>query len=383
MICQKELFQLPEEVHYLNAAYMSPQLKSVEQAGIQAVSLKNFPGSIAPAHFLDSGQNLRTTLGSFLNLSAHRIALLPSVSYGMAIVAKNLAQKPGLTPGQQILTVENEFPSDIYAWEGVIAQKHLELLTIAAPNTLHNRAELWNKHIIAAITERTAMVVIGHVHWTDGTIFDLGAISVACKKHNAWLVLDTTQSLGALPLDFAKIQPDALICAGYKWLMGPYSLGFGYFSSTFDHGLALEESWVNRIKSDDFKELNNYQSQYREGAYRYNVGQQANFILNPMLQTAVQQLIAWGPENIQAYCKNLVAAPLTELKKLGYWVEDEDFRASHLFGIALPKHVAINDITEKLTKQNIRISLRGSMLRISPHVYNEPANMQALVAALS
>jgi hypothetical protein len=111
-------------------------------------------------------------------------------------------------------------------------------------------------------------------------------------------VVDGTQSVGALPIDVQKYRIDALVCGGYKWLMGPYSLGVAYLSEYFDDGIPLEESWMNRRGSDDFQRLVAYEPQYRPGAARYDVGEHSNFILLPMLTAALRQILAWEPAQI-------------------------------------------------------------------------------------
>ena len=117
------------------------------------------------------------------------------------------------------------------------------------------------------------MVSIGHVHWSDGTLFHLEKIRAKLDKTGGLLVIDGTQSVGALPFSISKIRPDALICAGYKWLMGPYSLGLAYYGPAFDNGMPVEENWINRHNSEDFTGLIGYQDTYREMSLRYEVGE--------------------------------------------------------------------------------------------------------------
>ena len=149
------------------------------------------------------------------------------------------------------------------------------------------------------------MVAIGHIHWADGTKFDLKKIRERTKEVGAILVVDGTQSIGALPFDIAEFQPDAVVASGYKWLMGPYSTGMAYYGEYFRDGKPIENNWVNRLNSSDFANLVNYQDEYQPGAIRYEVGESANFILTPMLTEAIRQVNAWGPKNIQAYCKSI------------------------------------------------------------------------------
>jgi selenocysteine lyase/cysteine desulfurase len=381
--CQKEKFSLPENDIYLNCATMGPLMKTTEIAGIQAINNKSNPKTLSQEAFFESSETLKTACAKLVNAPIDRIALVPSASYGMAIVAKNLATKNNLKSGQHILLVQDEFPSDVYAWDEVCAQKSLRIRTIAPPDNMDNRGKVWNQRLIAAINSETCLVAISPVHWADGTLFDLKAIAHACKLNDALFVIDGTQSVGALPLDIQDIKPDALVCAGYKWLLGPYSCGFAYFGPYFDDGSPLEQNWINRVGSNDFKNLINYQSNYRSGAWRYNMGEQSNFILNPMLTDSITNLMAWGIDNIQEYCKNLVAEPIQKLKNMGYWVENEQYRANHLFGIRLPENLDLTSIQNNLLERNIHVSFRGSAIRISPHLYNNENDLAALVEVLT
>ena len=138
----------------------------------------------------------------------------------------------------------------------------------------------------------------------------------------AALVVDGTQSLGAMPFDVARIQPDALIAATYKWLMGPYSMGFACLGPRFDGGEPLEETWIGRAGSENFKELVHYRDDYQPGAPRYDVGERTNFALMPMAIAALEQVLDWQPERIQDYCRVLTAPLVERVRTLGYAVED-------------------------------------------------------------
>ena len=126
------------------------------------------------------------------------------------------------------------------------------------------------------------MVAVPNVHWTDGTYFDLVEVGRRCRDVGAALVVDATQSVGALELDVGAVLPDALICATYKWLLGPYSLSFAYYGPRFDDGTPLEETWIARDNSQDFQQLVNYQQAYQPGAVRYDVSERSNFFLVPI-----------------------------------------------------------------------------------------------------
>jgi selenocysteine lyase/cysteine desulfurase len=375
---QKHLFSLNSTTTYLNCAYMSPLLKSVEQAGILGIRRKREPYEVFPSDFFTHPNELRQEFAQLINAPASRVVLIGSVSYGMAIVAKNLA----ISKGENIIVAAEQFPSNVYPWLSLAQETGAEVKIIAPPDTLENRGKLWNERILAAINPQTRLVALGNVHWADGTLFDLIQIRVRTREVGALLAIDGTQSVGALPFDVQKIQPDALICAGYKWLMGPYGIGLAYFGEYFDRGKPLEENWINRLGSENFKELVNYVSEYEPGALRYEIGERSNFITVPMMLTALQQINAWEPQNIQSYCRNLIQESLKILQNRGFWVENEAYRSSHLFGIRLPKHLSIEKVQASFQAKQIVVSFRGDAIRIAPHIYNDSADMAKLVETL-
>jgi len=373
---QKHLFQLPDDVTYLNCAYLSPQLRSVETAGFQAVSHKNLPFMVQPVDFFTEVIKLKSLFANIINASdPTRIAIIPSASYGIATVAKNVK----LRAGDNIMVAEDQFPSNIYSWQRLTQEANAELRVVAAPIAT-NRTEAWNEAILHAIDERTRMVAIANAHWADGTRFDLMAIRQKTREVGALLVIDGTQSVGALPIDVKLLQPDALICASYKWLFGPYSTALAYYGSYFDNGIPIEENWINRLNSEDFRGLVKYEPAYQPGAGRYSVGEQSNFVLVPMLIAALEQIIAWKVINIQTYCKNISRKPLEILQELGCKVEDETTRCGHLFGIRLDDALFdFQALSQAFAEHQVYVSVRGTSIRVAPHVYNDERDFDRLI----
>lgn len=399
--CQKHLFSLPDSVHYLNCAYMSPLLKSVEQAGIEGITKKRHPFTITTDDFFSLPNKTRTLFAELIHAdSPESITLLPSVSYGMAIVAKNLQAKAG----QNIVSVSGEFPSNVYAWKSFVNQG-VELRLIAPPDIPVNysqvagfhkrksqtgefdldkktRGEAWNEAILEAIDENTALVVLCPIHWADGTFFDLEVIGDAARTVGAMLVIDGTQAIGAMPFDIPNVKPDALIAASYKCMMGPYSIGCAYWGERFREAIPLEETWIGRLGSDNFRNLVQYQEQYQTGHYRLNVGEFGNFALVPMLNVALQQLIEWQPLRIQEYCTRLIRPLVDFCRENQFWIEESQWRADHLFGIRIKEQMSVDTLQHLLQKKNVYVSLRGNSIRISPSVYNNSKDIEALISVL-
>jgi selenocysteine lyase/cysteine desulfurase len=380
-LCKKSLFQL-DDVRYLNCAYMSPLSKSVEAAGIVGMQRKRIPTALKRSDFYEDSEKIRQLFAQMIFAQdPYQIAIVPSLSYGMAIVAKNT----NFQRGQNIVVTSEEFPSNVYTWLRVCQEHDLTLKIVEPDNQLNNCGHQWNEKILEAIDGDTALVTLGHVHWTNGTLFNLKEIGQRARECGAALIIDGAQSVGALPFNVSEIQPDALFCPAYKWLMGPYGNCLGYFGSRYLNGIPLEENWLNRYPydSDSFQDLVIYRDEYRPKAIRYDVGEMSNFILLPMIVRALEQLVEWGIDNIQTYCRNLVNHKfINKIGELGFLVAEEDSRAAHLVGISLPDNIDLEKLRSLLIKNKILVSIRGQSIRLAPNIYNDEDDMNAFVDAL-
>lgn len=373
-------FSLPKNITYLNCAYMAPLLKSVEKVGIQGVRLKRNPTNIHPEDFFTITRDLRSAFARIINATdRERIAIIPSASYGLATVTRNLTLKKG----DNILVAAEQFPSNYYPWQSLAFATGAEIKVVSPDTGFMDRGKNWNIKFLEAINSQTRVVALAHTHWADGTIFDLQAIRNRTKDVGALLVVDGTQSIGALPFDVQRIKPDALVCAAYKWLLGPYSIGLAYYGDYFDDGNPIEENWINRLDSENFSGLVNYEAKYQPGAMRFSVGEQSNFILAPMALKAIDQINRWGVQNIQDYCRSISEPAITILRERGFLIEDLPFRSAHLFGIRHSKPMDPEKLKENLHKNRIHVSVRGNAIRVSPHVYNDREDLSRLAKVLS
>ena len=378
--CQKSRFSLPDDEHYLNCAYMSPISIAVETAGMTGVARKRVPSRITASDFFTESDRARGLFARLINApDPSRIAIIPAASYGLAIAARNLPA----AAGQNIVVTDEQFPANVHVWRRLSRDRGVAVRVVAPPDVVDGRGHGWNTRLLEAIDSGTAIVALGHVHWTDGTKFDLETIGRRAREVGAALVVDGTQSVGALPFDVQTIQPDALVCATYKWLMGPYAMGFAYLGPRFDGGEPLEETWIGRAGSENFKDLVNYRDDYQPGAIRYDMGERANIALMPMAVAALEQVLEWQPARVQAYCTALTADLVDRVRARGYTVEAPDYRGAHLFGLRAPAGTDIAAVGERLRQRKVFVSLRGSALRVAPHVYNDARDIDALLAALS
>ena len=379
LTCQRDAFALPDDLHYLNCAYMGPLPVRSQEAGIRGIRAKAVPSTIEPTDFFTESDDARRLFARIIGSDdAARVAIVPSVSYGIATVARNLS----CSTEQTIVIAAGQFPSNVYAWRLLAASSGATLRTVDRPES-QAQGEAWNEAVLGAIDERCAVVALPHVHWTDGTRFDLERIGEQARAVGAALVVDGTQSIGALPFDVQRVRPDALICAAYKWLLGPYGIGFAWLGERFDDGVPLEETWLGREHSGDFQHLVDYRDTYQSGAARYDMGERSNFILLPMAIESMRLILEWGPARVQQYCEALFADALDEAAAIGFRMEPRAWRGSHLFGLRAPAGVDITALGAALRARGVHVSLRGTAVRVAPNVYNDERDVAALMDVLS
>ena len=376
---QRHKFSIPSDVHYINCAYMSPLLKQAEQVGTRGIRMKSTPWRIGVETFYEPLEELRRLAGRLTNAPADQVAVIPAVSYGIAIAAKATT----LCRGQSVVIPGEEFPSVVYAWRERCRDTGARMRMVSRPEKREGQGAAWNQRLLDSIDAHTAVVSLSSAHWTDGTIFDLEAISSRAREVGAVFIVDGTQTVGALAFDFSSVQPDLLVCAGYKWLMGPYSLGVAVFGERFLDAEPLEHNWIARKNSEDFANLVNYRDEFQPGARRFDVGERSNFVLVPMLTAGLEQVLEWGPPAVQDYCQQLGEQLENLLEGSQLRMTPASERAAHLFGIRNVDRAALPSIQRELERRNVYVSLRGDAVRVSPHLYNDEADIAALAEAIT
>lgn len=371
---KKTLFDIPDGITFLNCANMSPLLKSVRTAGIDALNKRNHPWNIKIDDWFNPAEELRGLFAKIIHGSKENIALVPSVSYGIATAARNIQ----LNAGQKIIILDQQYPSNVYAWRELSHETKAEIITVKRATD-----QSWTDAILEQIDANTGLVAIPNCHWTDGTIIDLEVISRKIKAVNAKLVIDGSQSVGAYPLDVSKIKPDFLVTVGYKWLLGPYGLGYLYADPKYClNGEPIEYSWLNKKGSEDFTRLVDYKEDFKAGARRFDFGEFPGFIHIPMAIAALTQILDWGVENIQESL-SLLTKRLEDLaRQSGFETPKTSFRVGHMIGITCSAE-QISKLSKKLADNNVYVSFRGANIRVAPHLYNDSSDIERFFAILN
>ena len=371
--CQRHLFDIPEDVAYLNCAYMSPLTRSALAAGAEGLGRKSHPWRVATSDFFDGAEEFRALAAGFFHCRPGDVAIVPSASYGIQAAADNVP----IGRGQSVIVLDEQFPSNLYPWRRVAADRGARVVAVAWPAD-HD----WTSAVLAHIGDDTAVVAVPNVQWTSGGLLDLGRIGDACRRVGAALVLDLTQSLGVLPFDVARVQPDFAVAAGYKWMMGPYSTGMLYVAPRWqDVGRPLEENWIQRENARMFSSLTRYTDGYEPGARRFDMGERSNFALLPAAIRAMEQLLAWTVEDVSATLGAVNRGLVARAADLGFSAPPEHLRAPHYLCLRRDGEPPAG-LVEALAIERVFVSVRGASVRVTPHVYNSEADIERLIAVL-
>jgi selenocysteine lyase/cysteine desulfurase len=369
---QRHLFDIPREVAYLNCGYMSPLLREVLGIGQHSLARKAHPWTITPPDFFRDAADARTLFAALIGRAASDIAIVPSVSYGMAVATANLP----LQAGQRVLMLDEGFPSVVYPWRERARDAGAEAVLIPRPAD-----DDWTAAVLDAIDDRTAVAALPVCHWTDGGLLDLRAISARLREVGAALAIDATQSLGALPFDLHRVRPDFLVAASYKWLLGPYSLGFLYVAPRWQGGRPVEHNWIAREGSEDFAGLVRYREGFQPGARRFDQGELPFVASLPMAVAALRQIQAWQVDRISATLAGLTGEIARRAALMGIGSVPENRRAPHYLGLRFRDGVPAG-LGERLAAHRVFVSTRGRSLRVTPHLYNDQEDLDRFFHAL-
>lgn len=374
----RELFDVPEDVAYFNCAANSPQLRRSTAAMVEGVQRKGEPWKRKPENFFDLAEEVRTLAAQIFGGAADGYAVVPSVSYAISAAARIVESE--VSPRHNIVVMQEEFPSNVLPWQRVCRESGAELISV--PRAAHGD---WTQGVLKAVSGDTKVVAVSPCHWTDGTLLDLHAIKARCLETGSLLVVDATQSLGAVPIDIEAIDPDFLAAAGYKWLLSPYGFSLFYVSPRHWGKRPLEESWLARVGASDFAGLVRYNQDYLPGARRFEVGEKNSPAILPGAIEALKQIGEWGVPKISRHLYGVNRLLIEGFRSLGFTVSQNT--SPHMFGASpaprLLSRVTLGEVVRRLSVGGVYISQRGSSLRISPHLHVTPRDIDSLLGAIA
>lgn len=392
---------------YMSGASRSPLPVAVYEAATKALQWKrDHPWDIG-----DSGASAATVRELFAQLvhapeGGAAIALTPSCSYAMSGAAAELAAAGVLKRGTNVLVLRDQMSSHVYPWQ-VWCDKTGATLRVVEPPAVACKstasssssskvlAKNWTEAIINSPWFANASVVaIPNVHWCDGAVIDLVAVGEACRRQGNALVVDATQSIGVLPFDVTRVQPDFVAASVHKWLLGAYGTCLMYVakrwrksaSSGTGEGAPIEHHETNREGASGTVCLpmhpdGRYSTAYKPGASRFDSGGRPNPVLLPALVVGLQQVVAWSPERVQATVAPLAERVASKALALGLCLPKQS--VGHILGISHPSDAKWAEGCAAFLQANgVVIASRFGRLRVALHVYNTMEDAERLCSLL-
>lgn len=371
--CQRDAFDIPREVCYLNAAAWGPLPRAVQDLGREAVARKGQPWKLDGGFAGRQHDRARQAAAKLIGADAADVALVSSVGYGVATAGKVLA----IAKGGRVLTLQDDHSSPVLEWLSRAEAAGFTVEKVPAPADGD-----WTSAVLGAI-ERPgaapiALASISSIHWSDGGALDLAQIARALKKAGAALLVDATHHVGMLPVDVARLDPDFLIFPTYKWVLGPYGRAFLYVAKRHQHGVPLEQTAFGRrgVQAESSPYMRDLA--YADGAKRYDMGERDHFISLEMAAIGMETVAKWGDVAIAERMAWLTGLLAEGLASNDVRVPDARFRAPHILSLGFPGGMP-DRLPERLAAENVHAAPRLGRLRISPHVYNDEIDVARFV----
>jgi len=375
---REEWFEF-EDATYLNLAGESPMPKVALRAIQGAIADKKYPHHRPDSVFYEVPNRLRTNIAQLIGGRPEEVAVTTGASTGVAAAAYALDWKPG----DEVITAAREFPLQYTIWKPMEERVGLKLKIVAPRDRFVSADDL-----IAAMTPKTKVVSVSMVRFDDGSLLDAKKVAAACHAQGALLVLDASQCCGALPMKVRELGADFVVCAGYKWLLGPFGTGFFWIKhELLAHIRPAPFYWMAVEGSDNFAKLNFADPKPADSAKRWDAPEWAShFNFNLVgLDASLEFVLRMGAETVEKHNRGLIEFMYERLPK------DRCVPASPLdaarrgpygcFAARSPEKTA--ELYQKLRKENVIVSLREGNIRVSPHLYNTERDIDRLISVIT
>jgi selenocysteine lyase/cysteine desulfurase len=374
---QRDLFQMPRDICYLNSASWSPLPLRTLEAGRAAVGRKGTPWTLEPSFANGQHDRARAAAARLINADAADIALIPSISYGVATAAKVVT----IERGARVIVLENDHSSPVLEWQSRAEPQGFVVETVRQPDDAD-----WTSAVLAAIERPGAPPVslasISSVHWSDGGQIDIEQVGASLRQRGARFLIDATQSAGVLALDVRRLDPDFVMFPTYKWLLGPYGRAFLYIAKRHQGGIPLEQTASGRrdVRAENavyFTDLS-----YVADARRFDMGERDHFISLEMASIGMEMLADWGAAAVAQRLSMLTDRIADGLHGFGVSVPQRRVRSPHILCLRFEDGVPAG-LVDALASEGVYVASRLGRMRISPHVFNDEADADRFVAALT
>jgi selenocysteine lyase/cysteine desulfurase len=363
---------------WLNTAHQGVLPLPAAAEAREAIAWKTRPYELTQERFQGTPTRLRSSLAHLIGANPDEIVLANSVSYGLHLIAHGYPWRRG----DEVLVTEGDFPSDILPWLVAERRYGIKVVRIRPRQYVVQPDEL-----TAAITAKTRMFCSTWAHSFSGFVADAAALGSVCHDQGVTFVLNASQAIGARSLRVSAINVDAVVCAGFKWLCGPYGTGFCWLSPALTGQLRVVQSYWLASQTAESLELEVPEVELREDldAKGLDVFGTANFFNFKPFAAAVELIDRYGVDRIAAHDQNLVEHFVSSLDKREYRLispREQSPSRSTLVLFSCHERARNQSILQRLNAAGIHVAYRAGSIRLSPHCYNTVQDIDRTLESL-
>jgi selenocysteine lyase/cysteine desulfurase len=364
------------DVTYLNAAWQGPLPRASASAVEATLEWKKYPFKIPHLAYFDLADRTRALIARLINGKPNEIAITTGASSGFAAVASSLDWKPA----DEVLVARGDFVAHLATWGPLAQAGRLQLKTVA-PKGVYISSD----DFIAEIGPCTRLVSASLVQPYDGTLLDARKLADACHAVGAYLLLDVSQCLGAMPLDVRTLGADFITSAGYKWLLGPYGTGLFWLRAELVAEMLPGPVYWTALEGARNPQAPTGLAKVVPAACRWDAAETSSFFNLSALSSSLDLILRAEPATVWEHNRRLIAHMIAHLPPdKCVLASPQDSRARAAYACIKGHTVeATEKLYENLRRANINISIRNGALRVAPHLYNTVRDIDRLLANLA
>ena len=365
----RQLFPITQHYAYLNHAACSPMC----QPGLDALSTywqaNSMKGMLNELEYFPVVDHARDKMARLIGADPSEVGWVQNTSSAINLVANGLEWQEG----DNVVTIQGEFPANIYPWLGL---RRLGVETRLVPQR-DNRVLI--DDIVAAIDSHTRLLSISFVDFATGFRNDLAALGQLCNDRGILFNVDAIQGLGALQLDVHSAGIHFMGAGAHKWLLGPQGVGVFYVRKDMLERLwPLSANWLSVVNREDFL---NYGQPWMDAAARVE-GSTWNLSGLVALDTVLNMTLEVGLPRIEARIMQLTGRLMDGLLSRGYDVVSSQAPHERSGVVCFRAKGDPMDLLAQAQAQNIVIAVRVGVVRVSPHFYNSEEEIDRFLTIL-
>jgi selenocysteine lyase/cysteine desulfurase len=379
---RKADFAIPEDVTFLNSAYTHPLPRAAADAIADWAQQRARPG-VSMTSTAELAGRVKNDFARLINARPDEIGFIPNTSTGENLVVNGLRIPERARSGINVVTDALHFEGALIHLQALQRERGLEVRTVM-PKDFRIHIE----DLERVIDRNTALVEISHVAMYNGFEHDLKAVSDLAHAHGALVYADIIQGAGAVPIDVRASGVDFCACAGFKWLMSDFGLGFLYAREGLLDGAVQRSQWGYHSVSTMATHFLPYDPSGDsffsweagdDASAVFEVGSRANGAL-AALGVSLPYILSIGVENIQAYRQPMLRRLQEEMPRLGFQPVTPRDSTSPLITFATPDG---SKAAARLREARINARVASNFIRLSPSIFNDMHDIERLLEALS